>query len=173
MLTAERGRSLSALQIRFMNLEVLWLFFFQFLIFRKIKHSYYCGWEAKQSRINFFPNITKPGLHFNHWQPLELPFVGCSSACRGMGYLSVHFQLQREMKQVQETPARDSLWRKGVLHTAFLALPQYEEAIHWHTLGRSWETKCLFSFIEIQETHRGYTSPHCNSWTLLTGGSSQ
>lgn len=89
-----------------MNFEVLWLFF-QFLIFCKIKHSYYRGWEAKQNRIKFFPNITKPGLHFNNWQPLELPFVGCFSTCRGMGYLCIfNFSVRRNRckRPLQEIP---------------------------------------------------------------------
>lgn len=95
-------------------------FFKLFLIFCKIKHGHYSSQGAKQSRIRFFLNIIKPGLYFNSWRPLELPFIGCSTACRGRGYLSLHFQLQRKTEQVQQVPG--SLCRKGVLHKAFLAL---------------------------------------------------
>lgn len=119
----------------------------QFLIFCKIKHSHYRGWEAKQNRIKFFPNITKLGLHFNNWQPLELHFGGFSAACRSMGYLSVHFQLQCEMKQVQRPMQEIPGEGRECCTEHSLLCHSMKEAVHWHTPGKSWETKCLFSFI--------------------------
>lgn len=84
-------------------------FFSSFLSSARLNTVTIVAGKQNRAESNFFPNITKLGLHFNNWQPLELHFVGCSAVCRVMGYLSVHFQLQCETKQVQETLARDSL----------------------------------------------------------------
>lgn len=88
------------------ELGVFVTFFFYFLSFARLNTVTIVAREQSKAESDFFPNIARPGLYFNSWRSLEPPFVGCSAACRCRGYLSVHFQLQCEMKQVQETPGR-------------------------------------------------------------------
>lgn len=136
--------------------------FFLFLIFCKIKHSHYRGQAAKQSRMRFFfPNIGKPGLYFNSWRPLELPFVGSPQPAEvGVTSLGI-FKLSVRQKRCK-SPLEDCEGKECYREHSLLCCGM-KEAVHWHAPERSWGNKVppLIHLNTIGTQTK--TSPHCNS----------